>query len=66
MKLNTFYEISCLDDKTLSGVIGGGYGLQCVLGTAGGAILGAAAMGPAGALVGVTAGSTAFCYSTVH
>lgn len=40
--------------------------MQCVLGTAGGAILGAAAMGPAGALVGVTAGSTAFCYSTVH
>ncbi|MGT2924905.1 ComC/BlpC family leader-containing pheromone/bacteriocin [Streptococcus caviae] len=54
-----------LDVKTLSDIRGSGYGVQCILGTAGGTIMGGALFGPGGAAAGFAGGSTAFCYDTV-
>ena len=53
-----------LDTNALSNVRGQGYGAQCVIGTTGMTIVGAAFFGIAGAGAGFAGGSTAFCYDT--
>lgn len=65
MKLNNELIFVSLEKLDLINTVGGGYGFQCFVGTAGSMIVGAAALGPVGAGLGFAGGSTAFCYSSV-
>lgn len=65
MNCDVIEKFEVINMEVLSAINGGGYGAQCVIGTAGAIILGTAGFGPWGGAVGLVSGSTAFCHNKV-